>query len=591
MTPDPGSVRGAARLFPFARRFWRWRGRLALAFTFVPISQLADVGITVTVGRALNRLESGEADPRLAQAFALVLALAALHGVLRFATRYWIGSASGLFVRELKQELFDRIVRLPLAFHDRSRSGDLVSRLTSDVENLRMFLGSGLMYTGGALVILPVGLGVLFLIDPLLTGVMVVPLLGIAVMMRALGPRIFAASKAVQESQGDIAHRAQDDFAGIRIVKGYAREAESARRFAEASRANLANQLVLARVRGIGHAGVQGFFLFTFAAIVALGGWGLVEGRLRVGDLFQFLDLTLKMFWPLISIGWLAGTYPRAAASAERLTELLALEPAIADPADPEPLDRARGALELEDVRFTYEGANRPALQGIRASVPAGGTLAVVGPTGAGKSTLLALLGRLYEAEGTIRLDGHPIRRVRLADLRRQLGYVPQDGFLFSDTWRANAGFGLDEPLDDAEAARLAELASLTEEVAAFPGGYDQLIGERGVTLSGGQRQRTCIARALARDPRVLVLDDCLSAVDTETEARLLANLRAAGHGRTVVVAAHRLSSVAAADEILVLGRDGRIADRGTHAQLAARPGWYRDTWIAQQRHEELEQA
>jgi ATP-binding cassette subfamily B protein len=328
-------------------------------------------------------------------------------------------------------------------------------------------------------------------------------------------------------------------------------------------------------------------------------------------------------------MGWIAGMYPRALASAERVDHLLLTEPEIRDPQDPTPLPQPRGALEFDRVTFTYPGAERPALDDVSFAIPAGGTLGVVGPTGSGKSTLLNLIGRLFDVDeptdahgngaasgnghardgrlapdrtasrngaasartrpGQVRLDGVPIRELRLAELRGALGYVPQDSFLFSETWRENVGFGAEHPLDQQELERLAEVACMKEEVERFEHGYDQKIGERGVTLSGGQRQRTCIARALARDPRVLVLDDSLSAVDTETEAELLRNLHGAGRGRTVVVAAHRLSSVARADLILVLDTHGRIVERGTHKELVARPGWYQKTWKRQQAQEQLE--
>jgi ATP-binding cassette subfamily B protein len=334
---------------------------------------------------------------------------------------------------------------------------------------------------------------------------------------------------------------------------------------------------------------VHGANNLTFIVILVIGGLALIDRNLSNGDLFKFIDLTFKVFWPLIALGWILGMYPRAVASAQRVEELLSERSDIEDPPSPTPLERVEGALQLTDVGYTYAGSAQPALSGVDLDVPSGSTLGVVGPTGSGKTTLLHLLGRLFEPEGEIRLDGVPIRDLSLSTLRGALGYVPQDGFLFSETYRENVRFGADEPLDDARVEQLVERACMSSEVAEFADGLDQLIGERGVTLSGGQRQRTCIARALARDPRILVLDDCLSAVDTETEKRLVSNLREAGEGRTVVVAAHRLSTVAAADQILVLKGDGCVEDVGTHAELLARGGWYAQTWRRQERREELE--
>jgi ATP-binding cassette subfamily B protein len=407
--------------------------------------------------------------------------------------------------------------------------------------------------------------------------------------MKLLVPRLHKHSTAVQESLADISHRAQETFGGIRIVKGYAAEERQAERFERASRENMGHQIELARARGLTSAITWGSQDLTFLPILLVGGLAMIDRDLPAGALFKFIDLTFKVFWPIIALGWMAGLAPRAVVSARRIEELFDTIPEIADPEQPVALGTVRGRLDLRDVGFRHEGAARAALAGVTVSVPAGSVLGVVGPTGSGKTTLLNLLARLFEPEGEIRLDGVPVQRLALSELRGALGYVPQDSFLFSETYRENVSFGAAEPLDDAILAELTELACMTEEVARFPGGFDQKIGERGVTLSGGQRQRTCIARALALDPRVLVLDDALSAVDTETEARLVENLRHAGHGRTVVVSAHRLSSVRHADQILVL-REGRVEALGTHAELLARPGWYAETWARQQAQEELAQ-
>jgi ATP-binding cassette, subfamily B, multidrug efflux pump len=591
------------RLWLFFRRFLRHRGALLGGFLCIPLAQLGDIAITLVIGDALDRLKQGSQADFLRGVFLIVVGLAALRGVFRFLQRWWIVCVSRYVETGLKQDLFDKLTGLSFSFHNASRSGDVVSRVTSDVENIRMFLGPGLMYTVGALVMVPVSLGLLFSLNATLTATMILPLVLMGVGMKLLVPRLHRLSTAVQESLADIGHRAQENFGGIRIVKGYGREEQQTERFDASSRENMENQIRLARVRGLTAMITHGAFELTFIVILVLGGLAMIDRTLPVGDLFKFIDLTFKVFWPIIAMGWIAGMYPRALASAERVDALLATPPEITDPPSPRPLPHPAGAIELEDVTFTYPGAPKPALSDVSVSVPAGGTLGVVGPTGSGKTTLLSLLGRLFDvvpdgashngagpAGGVVRLDGIPVRELRLADLRGALGYVPQDSFLFTETWRENVGFGADEPLGDEALARLIDTACMREEIERFPDGVDQLIGERGVTLSGGQRQRTCIARALARDPRVLILDDSLSAVDTETEAELIGNLRRAGRGRTVVIAAHRLSSVAGADHIVVLDRSGRIADRGTHRELVARDGWYRRTWQRQQAQDELEE-
>jgi ATP-binding cassette subfamily B protein len=545
--------------------------------------------VTVVIGDTLDRLRQEDDAHFLAGVVAIVMGLSVVRGVFRYLQRWWIVAVSRYVENGLKQDLFDKLVSLPLAFHARSRSGDVVSRVTSDVENVRMFLGPGLMYTAGALVMVPVSLGLLFSLNATLAATMILPLLLMGLGMKAFTPRLHVHSQRVQESLAEIGHRAQENFSGIRVVKGYGREAQQVRRFELASVENRDNQIRLGRVRGLTHALTHTANELTFVVILVLGGLAMIDRTLPAGDLFKFVDLTFKVFWPIIAVGWIAGMYPRALASAERIDTLLESSSDLHEPAEPARLEALRGAYALEGVGFTHAGAARPALLGVDVELPAGGVLGVVGPTGSGKTTFLLLLGRMMDVtQGCVRLDGVDVRQLPLAQLRGAIGYVPQDSFLFSATWRENVGFGADERLDDARLAQLAELACMTEELARFPAGFDQLIGERGVTLSGGQRQRTCIARALARDPRVLILDDALSAVDTETEARLIANLRSAGRGRTVVIAAHRLSSVARADRIVVLARDGSVEAQGTHAELVRRTGWYRETWQQQQAREEL---
>ncbi|MEO6709789.1 MAG: ABC transporter ATP-binding protein [Planctomycetota bacterium] len=569
------------------RRFLRYKRPLALGILCVPLSSLGDIWITKLIGDALDKLRTGSDAAFLAGLFWLLLAIAFGRGVFRFLQRWWIVCVSRYVENDLKQALFDKLTRLSFTFHNKSRSGDLVSRLTSDVENVRMFLGPGLMYTLGALVMIPVSLGYLLVLNVPLALAMVVPLAVMGLGMKLLSPRLNRHSVAVQESLAEISSRAQENFAGIRVVKGYGREAQQIARFDRVSRQTMAHQIDLGRARGITHAITWGAKDMTFVPILLVGGWAMIDQKLAAGDVFKFIDLTFKVFWPIIAVGWMAGIFPRARVSATRIEELLGTESEVPEIASPRDIANLRGGLDLRDVSFRYEAGERDAISHVSIHVPAGSVLGIVGPTGAGKTTLINLLARLFEAQGAIELDGVPIRELSLTRLRSALGYVPQDGFLFSETFRENVGFGSDTPLTDEQLTRLCAQAMLTEEVARFPDGFDQLIGERGVTLSGGQRQRTCIARALARDPCVLVLDDALSAVDTETESKLVRNLKSAGLGRTVVITAHRLSTVRHADRIVVLD-EGRALLQGTHDELLAQPGWYRETWARQQAQEEL---
>ena len=577
------------RLWPFVRRFLRHRKRLLLGLLCIPLVALCDIKLTLIVGDSLTRLRAGDDAHFLRGVFLWMLGISAVQGLFRFLQRWWIVTVSRRVEVELKQELFDKLCELSASFHAKSRSGDIVTRLTSDVESVRMLLGPGSMYVLGALTMVPVSFVVLFLINPTVTIAMILPLVLVAFSMKLLTPRLHRESTSVQESLADISHRAQESFGGIRVVKGYGLAQHESDGFRKVSLKNRAAQMRLASARGLTQSLIHLSYDLAFLPILLAGGWAMIDRTIEVGDLFKFIDLGFKVFWPVIALGWIAGLYPRALASAERIDALLDEVSEIAETDKPVPLPNPRGELSLRDVSYTYEDAPRPALAGVNVEVPAGTTLGVVGPTGSGKSTLLNLLGRLFEAQGEIRLDRIPVRDLALSDLRGALAYVPQDSFLFSDTYAENIGFGAEKELDKAELARFIELAGMTEEVAQFADGYEQVIGERGVTLSGGQRQRTCIARALARDPRVLILDDALSAVDTQTEAKLLSTLQAEGSQRTVVLAAHRLATVRHAHTILAL-RDGRVEAMGTHDELLERSNWYRETWKRQRMQEELEE-
>lgn len=577
------------RLWGFYRRFLAHRRRLAAGMLCIPIVAGFDIWITVLFGDALTRLREGDDTAFLRGFFFLLMGIAATQGLFRFLQRRLLVGVSRFVEVELKQDLFDQLTRLSFNFHGRSRSGDIVSRLTADVESVRMLLGPGMMYVMSAAVLVPGSLIVLFRISPTITFTMALPLLLVTVTMKVLTPQLHRRSTAVQESLAEISHRAQESFAGTRVVKGYGREEHEHRGFSKISATNREHQISLSQTRGWTQALINLSFDLAFLPVLLVGGVAMIDQSIPVGDLFKFIDLGFKVFWPVIAFGWIAGLYPRALASAERIDELLDERSEIVERDDPVEPAEIRGALSLRDVSYVYPGTERAALSGVRVEVPAGSTLGVVGPTGSGKSTLLNLLGRLYEAEGEIRLDDVPIRDLSLATLRSALAWVPQDSFLFSDTYRENLQFGAEVPLADDELEALIDRVAMKEEVAAFPRGIEQLIGERGVTLSGGQRQRSCIARALAKDPRVLILDDALSAVDTETEARLVASLRDVGRERTVVIAAHRLGTMRHADHIVAL-RKGRVEAQGTHEELLERSDWYRRTWDRQRMEQELEE-
>jgi ATP-binding cassette subfamily B protein len=540
----------------------------------------------------LNALEQGgpaSVDVAVRSAW-VFFALSAGAGLLSFAMRRWIVGTSRHVERDLKRDLFDHVQRLPIAFFDRMRTGDLLSRLTSDVEAVRFALGPGLMYVGSTFVLFPLALRSMLDLSGALTLAALGPLLLVLLFTWLLAGSIMRRSRSVQDRVGDLSARAQESFAGARVVRAYATEDVETSSFRAENEALVRETIGLAKVRARLTAGLYVLGGLTELAVFAYGGWLVTRGQVRVGDLTAFLAYTSLLLWPMISIGWVMSAFQRSTAAVQRIDEVMN-EPAerstLAEPATAP--GRFRGDLAVRGLTFAYPGAQRAALSDVSFETTAGSTLALVGPVGSGKSTLLRLLCRLHEPPtGTVFLDGADVVRLPLERLREAFAVVPQDAFLFSDTILGNLAYADPAGVSRERAAEAAAVAGLTPDLEVLPRGLDTLVGERGVTLSGGQKQRATLARALLRDAPVLLVDDALSAVDTQTEERILERLEVEFRRRTVVVVAHRLSTVRHADRILVLD-GGRVAEAGTHEELLASGGWYARTFHTQRLEAELE--
>ncbi len=576
-------------LGPF-RRVLRYlphhRNKLVVGLAAIPMARGLDLFVPLVIGHALDGLSQGKLDHPLWLYFAAVIGLALTKGVAKFTMRYCVVGASRGIELELRDDLYRHLLTQPPSYFQRLRTGDVMARLTSDVETVRMFVGPGLMYITEAICILPPAWALLAFLDFRLAILLLVPLALIAWVMVHYAEPQHREAKRQQELLADLSNAAQENFAGIRVVRSFAREDQERARFDAASEAFRVQSLRAAIPRG--RASSAMFFALDVGRLVLIAGgaYELIVGRLSVGDFFIFYTYLTLLLWPMVALGWMIGMAPRAKASMERLNELFDAPPAVIDPADAYRPAAVRGEVELRGLTIAY--GDREVLKSVDLKIPAGKIVGVTGKTGSGKSTLAQALVRLVDiVPGQIFVDGVDATRWSVASLRRAIGYVPQEAFLFADTLSSNVGLGRDDrdeaPLWDALAA-----AEVDDEVRAIPGQLGAVVGERGVTLSGGQRQRATIARALAKDPRILVLDDCLSAVDAETEAEILKRLADKLAGRTALIVSHRVAALSLADEVVVLD-DGRVVERGAPRDLLAKRGRYHELFVRQQAEEELD--
>ncbi len=531
----------------------------------------------------------------------------AIKGVMSFLTRWVLIGVSRDIEYDIRNDLLDRLLLMEPEFYVRNRTGELMSRATNDLNSVRMVLGPGIMYTGTTVVTMVLSIAVMVLISPSLTLWVLLPVPIVAVVVQRFGKVIHELYEKIQASLATLSAKVQENLSGVRVIRAYAQEQAEIAGFDEPNRDYVAKNVLLIRTWSLFMPSLQAMIGTTFLIVLWQGGFRFLRGQLSLGALITFNTYLGFLVWPMIALGWVTNIFQRGAASMGRLNYILAANPQIDDRgAKIPPSTKIQGTIEFRDLNFAYptnitgNGTNshngngpnetRVVLKDINLEIPAGSTLAIVGPTGSGKTTLAALIARLWEApKGEILIDGHPIDEWPLETLRRSIGFVPQDTYLFSETVGENIAFGM-EKFDLAQVRETAEIASLDGDVQDFPNKYETMVGERGITLSGGQKQRSAIARALIRDPRILILDDSLSAVDTQTEEKILGRLRGVMAGRTTVLISHRTSTVRDADLIVVL-KEGSILERGTHDQLLARGGYYADLYQKQLLEEELEKA
>ena len=563
----------------------------------------------LVLGKAADDLHEGVTRHKLLLYAALLLAIAVTKGIFQFLTRWIVIGISRDIEFDLRNDLFARLEILSYSYYQRHRTGDIMARATNDLNAVRMLLGPAIMYSANTIVYTAGALAFMISISPWLTLYTFLPLPAVSIVIQYFGRQIHDRFERIQAMFSDISARAQENFSGARLIRAYVQEEAEIRAFETENQEYIRRSLRLVRLMGMLWPTLELMLGCAVVLVLWLGGREVIHGlshvtlvsnlgtshpaitttlslsgSMSVGQFVSFSTYMMQLTWPIIALGWVINIFQRGTASLIRINEIMQEQPEIQDAPGAQDREIA-GEIEFRGLNFGYEG--KPVLHDLNLRVPAGSSLAIVGPTGSGKTTLVSLIPRIYDAEpGTVLIDGRPIREYFVASLRRNIGFVPQETFLFSDRIRENIALGV-ESASDQEIHNAADAANIAADIESFPEGYDTMVGERGITLSGGQKQRTAIARALIRNPKILILDDALSSVDTHTEDKILNHLREIMRGRTTIFISHRVSTVRNADSIAVL-HQGRIVELGTHDQLIARNGYYTDLYNKQLLEEEL---
>ena len=537
------------------------------------------------IQRAVDGLNHGIDWHKLLLYSLLLVAVVLIKGVFQFLTRWIIIGISRDIEFDLRNDLFRHLESLSYSFYQRTRTGDIMAKATNDLNAVRMLLGPAIMYTANTIVFTLGALAFMLKISPRLTLYAFLPLPAISIVIQYFGRRIHERFERIQAMFSDISARAQENFSGARVVRAYVQEEAEIAAFEEANQEYIRRSLKLVRLMGMLWPTLETTLGLAVVLVLWLGGREVLLGRISVGKFVAFNTYMVQLTWPIIALGWVINIFQRGTASMGRINELLIEKPEIIDTPTLDAPQQIVGDIEFRHLSYSYNEA--PVLHDINLRIPAGSSLAIVGPTGSGKTTLVNLIPRVYDAaRGSVLIDGRAIQDYPVETLRRNIGFVPQETFLFSDTIRENIAFGTDHVTDE-EIKNAAQGANIAADIESFPEQYRTIVGERGLTLSGGQKQRTAIARAIIRDPRILILDDALSSVDTHTEDKILNHLREVMQGRTTIFISHRVSTVRNADQIAVL-HGGRLVELGTHDELIAHNGYYTDLYNKQLLEEEL---
>ena len=568
--------------------FLKYKTQLLIGIVITIISILFKVYVPKLIGSIIDIVNNQLQHPEnpianfkseLLNNILLIIGTAIIAGILTFFMRQYIINVSRYIEFDLKNEIYQQYQKLSLNFYKKNRTGDLMNRISEDVGQVRMYAGPAIMYSINTITLFVVALAFMFKEAPMLTLYTIIPLPILSILIYLISKEIHKRSTVVQEYLSKLSTFTQEIFSGISVIKAYGIEPQTQADFYTLAKTSKAKQLSLVRVQAFFFPMMLLLIGISNIIVIYVGGMQYINGEISLGNIIEFIIYVNMLTWPVATVGWVTSIIQRAEASQKRINEFLKIEPEIKNNYS-EP-SHINGNVEFKDVHFTYDDTNIKALQGVSFKVNSGETLAIIGKTGSGKSTILDLIGRLYDIDkGELLIDNKAIDKLNLTSIRDAIGYVPQDAFLFSDTINNNIKFGKENATNE-EVIAAAKNAQVHNNIVKFTNGYETILGERGITLSGGQKQRVSIARAIIKDPKILLFDDCLSAVDTETEEKILNNLKKVSTGKTSIIVSHRISSAKNADHIIVLD-EGKIVQNGTHNQLIDSEGYYKDLYLKQ---------